>query len=107
MWQFFHYYFVFFSQYEKLDKYLTERENALELCRDELKGVKNANRDLRLEKDNLENQLFEQKSTVDRLEKQKDRFTRPKEDIALVSAHNELKAKHEEMNKQIQELTVC
>eukprot|EP00111_Clytia_hemisphaerica_P017777 TCONS_00052561-protein len=92
------------TKYEKLDKYLTERENALELCRDELKGVKNANRDLRMEKDNLENQLFEHKSTVDRLEKQKDRFTRPKEDVALVSAHNELKAKHEETTKQIQEL---
>ena len=100
-------FFFLFFQYEKLDTYLTERENALELCRDELKGVKTANRDLRIEKDNLENQLFEHKSALDRLEKQKDRLTtRPKEDVALVTANHELKAKLEDANKKVKELTV-
>ena len=97
---------MFSLQYEKLDTYLSERENALELCRDELKGVKTANRDLRVEVDNLENQLFEQKSTVERLEKQKDRFTRSKEDVALVTAHNELKKKYEDAQKELQTLQV-
>ena len=77
------------------------------MCRDELKGVKTANRDLRIEKDNLENQLFEHKSALDRLEKQKDRLTtRPKEDVALVTANHELKAKLEDANKKVKELTV-
>lgn len=76
------------------------------MCRDELKGVKATNRDLRIEKDNMENQLFEQKSALDRLEKQKDRLTRPKEDVALVAAHNELKSKFDDSSKKVKELTV-
>jgi len=78
----------------------------LELCRDELKGVKAANRELRGEKDTLENQVFEQKSIVDRLEKQRDRFTRPKEDVALVTTNIELKSKHDEATKTIEDLQV-
>lgn len=95
-------------KYEKLDKYLTEREKALDLCRDEVKAVKAMNQQLRCEKETLENEKFEQRSTIERMEKQHRSFSMPpKEDTALVKANNELKCKYDALVSENDSIKVC
>lgn len=65
------------------------------------------NRDLRVEKETLQNELYEQKSTTDRLEKQRQSFSRPKEDVALVTTCNELKKENRELIEENHLLKVC
>ena len=89
-----------------MDKYLSERECALENCREELSEVKGRCASFTVSKDQLTNQIFEQKTLIDRLEKQKDRFNKSKREENSVSfaVYNELKSKHEELTKKDENL---
>ncbi|XP_057313472.1 ELKS/Rab6-interacting/CAST family member 1-like [Hydractinia symbiolongicarpus] len=90
-------------KYEKLDKYLAEREVALEHSRDELKELKAKCSSFNIIKDQLENQVYEQKALIDRLQKQKDRFGAPKEETVSLVIFDELKNKNEKLQKSFDE----
>lgn len=90
-------------KYEKLDKYLAEREVALEHSRDELKELKAKCSCFNIIKDQLENQVYEQKALIDRLQKQKDQFGSPKEETVSLVIFDELKNKNEKLQKSFDE----
>ena len=72
---------------------------ALEYCRDELSELKAKVTSFNIMKDQLTNQIFEQKSLIERLERQKDRFNKRDEGSVSHVVYNELKNKHEELTK--------
>lgn len=79
----------------------------MDLCRDELKAVKTMNQQLRREKETLENEKFEQKSMIERMEKQRRSFSRPNENSDQpTAAHKELQSKYEVLVTENDQLKV-
>ena len=90
-------------QYEKLDKYVSERETALEAARGEVKELKIEINKLALSNGQLENDLFEYKAQVTRLEKQKETLTKKTSDHGNNESHNKLKESFDQMNQKYEE----
>ena len=92
-------------QFETLDTYLSHRETALSHARDELAEIKSKHANCEKTTNFMENQLADKDQLIARLEKQRNRLEKEKEDEAgsATSIRKNNEAKIETLDKQLEE----